>query len=603
MVSTVLVANRGEIALRVMRGCKQRGLGTVGVYSEIDRDAPWLRLADAAYLLGPASPAESYLNTEALLEVAEKAGADAVHPGYGFLSESADFVRAVTEAGLTWIGPPTQAIESMGDKLSARAAAVEADVAVVPGTDEPTEDPQVVADFAASHGFPVAIKAAYGGGGRGMKVVWGDEELSEALEGAQREAVASFGRGEVYVERYLARPRHVEAQILADVHGNCVFIGERDCSSQRRNQKLIEEAPAPHFPDEIRKQFGEAAVRVARQVGYVNAGTVEFLYDDGDFYFLEMNTRLQVEHPVTELVWGLDLVEWQLRVADGEALPFDEDDLSLRGHAIEARINAENVAANFTPSPGKITAWRPPAGPGVRLDEGVVEGWEIPGSYDSLIGKLIGYGADRDEARRVLLRALDELVIEGVPTSVDFHRFALTHPDFIAGEISTVSVEREWDLSPIPAPEGPTAGEGAAVPSRSFAVEVGGKRLDVALFEPEGSAGDGQPKRRRRGSSTGKSGGAAATEDLTAPMQGTIVKTSVEQGQQVATGELVLVLEAMKMENHITAHRDGVVSALHVAGGDTVTTGDPLARIDDPSAASDGDTSGQAAETEADEPA
>nr|MDP9405636.1 acetyl-CoA carboxylase biotin carboxylase subunit [Actinomycetota bacterium] len=504
MFDAVLVANRGEIALRVLRGCRDLGVRTVAVFSEADRDAPWLRAADEAHLLGGAAPADSYLNIERVLDVAARAGADAVHPGYGFLSENADFARAVTDAGLTWIGPPPDAIVAMGDKLSARKAAEAAGCPVVPGTLEPTDDPAVVAAFAADHGYPVAIKAAYGGGGRGLKVVRSDSGLRDALEGAQREAVAAFGRGEVYVERYLTRPRHIEIQVLADTAGTILSLGERDCSAQRRHQKLIEEAPAPGLPPDVRGAMGDAAVRVSRQVGYTGAGTCEFLYEDGDFFFLEMNTRLQVEHPVTELVTGLDLVHWQLRVAAGEPLPFTQDDVTLRGHAIEARINAEHVALGFVPSPGLITAWRPPAGPGVRVDAGAETGWEVPRSYDSLLAKLITYGADRESARQAMVRALDEFVVEGVPTTLDFHRFAFVHPDFIEGRVSTVTVEREWDLSAIPAAAAATEGDGEKTPSRTLTVEVGGKRLEVALFEPDGAPrvavapGASAPRRERR---------------------------------------------------------------------------------------------------------
>ena len=585
MFDAVLVANRGEIAVRVLRGCKELGIRTIAVYSEVDRNAPWLRLADEAHLLGPAAPAESYLNIPKILEVAAASGATAIHPGYGFLSENADFARAVTDAGLTWIGPPPDAIVQMGDKLSARAVSEAAGTRTVPGTHEPTEDPEVVRAFAAEHGFPVAIKAAYGGGGRGLKVVREESELVEALEGAQREAVAAFGRGEVYVERYLTRPRHIEIQVLADTHGNYLWLGERDCSSQRRHQKLIEEAPAPGFDPAIRAAMGEAAVAVSKQVGYEGAGTCEFLYEDGDFYFLEMNTRLQVEHPVTELVTGLDLVHWQLRIAAGEPLPFAQDDIVLRGHAIEARINAENVAMNFAPSPGLISTWRMPSGPGVRVDAGVETGWEIPRTYDSLIAKLITFGSDREDARRKMVRALDEFVIEGVPTTIDFHRFAMQQPDFIDGEVSTVTVEREWDLSGIPAPAPATSGDGPAEPSRTITVEVGGKRLEVTLFEPDAPAPSAGPARRQRrsgraASSGGRAASGSASETLIAPMQGTIVKTVAEVGQQVSAGDLVLVLEAMKMENHISAHRDGVVTALHVEAGQVVDSGEALATIE-----------------------
>ena len=581
MFRAVLVANRGEIAWRVLRACRELEIRCVAVYSEADRDAPWLRLADEARLLGPAPAAESYLNIEALLQAAEQSGAEAVHPGYGFLSENADFARAVKDAGLVWVGPPADAIARMGDKLSARAAAQQAGVPVVPGTMEPTTDASVVRDFAAEHGYPVAIKAAFGGGGRGLKVVREEAGLADALEGAAREATAAFGRGEVYVERYLQRPRHIEIQVLADADGTVLHLGERDCSSQRRHQKLIEEAPAPGFDPAIRDAMGEAAVQLSREVDYEGAGTCEFLYEDGEFYFLEMNTRLQVEHPVTELVTGIDLVHWQLRIAAGEALPFTQSDIALRGHAIELRINAENVASNFAPSPGAITAWTPPSGPGIRLDAGVVAGWSVPQSYDSLVAKLIGYGADREQARRALLRALDEFEITGIPTTNDFHRFALRHPDFVEGRVSTVTVEREWDLSSIEAPAAAAPAQPAAQPSRTLTVEVDGKRMEVALFEPEGAAPNGRSgggARRDRVRSATAAGASGAS--LTAPMQGTIVKVVVEEGQEIGSGDLVLVLEAMKMENTITAHRDGTVASIAVATGDVVNVGDALVTIE-----------------------
>lgn len=578
MFRSVLVANRGEIALRVMRACRELGILPVAVYSEADRDAPWLAAAHQAYRLGPAAASESYLAIDRVLEAAVSAGCDAVHPGYGFLAESVELARAVEEAGLTWIGPPPEAMALMGDKLSARKAAEAAGVPLIPGTDEPTDDPAVVAAFAERHGFPIAVKAAFGGGGRGLKVVRGPGELSEALDGAQREALASFGRSEVYVERYLPKPRHVEAQVLADTHGHCVFLGDRDCSLQRRHQKLIEEAPAPDLPDDVRTALGDAAVRVAEQVGYTSAGTVEFLYQDGDFYFLEMNTRLQVEHSVTELVTGIDLVHWQLRVAAGEPLRFSQSEVALRGHAIEARINAEDVAAGFVPSPGRITRWEMPSGPGIRVDAAGATGWEIPGDYDSLLGKVSALGADRDEARKKLLRALDELVIEGVPTTIGFHRFALTHPDFVDSRISTVSVEDDWDLSSIGQSSPAVPGEGKATPSRTVTVEVGGKRLTVALFETERARSSHGP--RRRGRAASRSGEDASEKAaLTAPIQGTIVKTVVEEGQVVEAGALVAVLEAMKMENHVTAHRAGTVTELAVATGDVVNAGDPIATI------------------------
>jgi acetyl-CoA/propionyl-CoA carboxylase biotin carboxyl carrier protein len=576
MFRSVLVANRGEIALRVLRACRELDIRAIAVYSEADRDAPWVRYADEAYLLGPAAPAESYLSIERILDAADRSGAAAIHPGYGFLSENADFARAVVDAGRGWIGPPPVAIMAMGDKLSAREMARRAHVRVVPGTAEPTTDPAEVRTFAAEHGYPVAIKAAFGGGGRGLKVVRDQGQLDEALEAAQREAVASFGRGEVYVERYLDRPRHIEIQVLADTQGAILALGERDCSLQRRHQKLLEESPAPGFDRGTRNAMGEAAVRLARSVGYVGAGTCEFLYADGQYYFLEMNTRLQVEHPVTELVTGLDLVHWQLRIAAGEELPFTQEDVTLRGHAIEARINAEHVAAGFAPSPGRITAWRQPSGPGVRVDAGAETGWEIPRSYDSLVAKLIAFGADREEARRKLARAVDEFVIEGVPTTLDFHRFALAQPSFVAGDVSTVTVEHEWDLSAIPPSPVAVPGEGPAGPSRTFSVEVDGKRMEVALFEP--AQAQAERPRRERARARGGAGGSGA--DLVSPMQGTIVKTSAAPGDTISMGDLIVVLEAMKMENHITAHRDGVIVALHVTAGDVVNAGDRLATID-----------------------
>ncbi|HSK91087.1 MAG TPA: acetyl-CoA carboxylase biotin carboxylase subunit [Euzebyales bacterium] len=575
---SVLVANRGEIALRVFRACRDLGIRAVGVYSEIDRGAPWLRLADDAFLLGPAAPLESYLHVERVLSVADRAGVDAIHPGYGFLSENAAFARAVEAAGLRWVGPPPDAIVQMGDKLSARAVALQAGVPVVPGTDQPTDDPGEVRAFAARHGYPIAIKAAFGGGGRGLRVVDGPAALDEALGAAQREAHAAFGRGEVYVERYLQRPRHIEAQVLADAHGTCLFLGERDCSTQRRHQKLIEEAPAPGVEPAVRDALGAAAVAVSQKVGYVGAGTVEFLYEDGRFHFLEMNTRLQVEHPVTEMVTGVDLVHWQLRIAGGEALPWRQDDIAVRGHAIEVRINAEQPANRFAPATGVVTGWRPPEGPGVRLDAGVAAGYEIPPTYDSLLAKLIAHGADRDHARRVLIRACAEFEITGVPTTLSFHRMALEHPDFVAGTVSTVSVEQEWDLSGLPADAPADAGEGALGPSRAYTVEVDGRMVDVKVFDRPGGTmpSRGRTRRYRR---TGVLG-PASDADLRSPMQGTVVKVAVEVGATVVTGDLVLVLEAMKMENHVAAHRDGVLTAIHAEPGAVVHQGEALFTIE-----------------------
>ncbi|WP_336249481.1 acetyl-CoA carboxylase biotin carboxylase subunit [Stomatohabitans albus] len=574
----VLVANRGEIALRVFRTCRDLGLKSIAVYSEADAEAPWLHHADEAYLIGSGPAADSYLNVDHILEAIERSGAKAVHPGYGFLSENVDFANAVVEAGCTWIGPSPDSINSMGDKISAREAAVAADCPIVPGLMEPTSDPEVVKAFAQEHGYPLIIKAAYGGGGRGMKVVRADRDLVEALESAQREAVTAFGRGEVYVERYLEHPRHVEVQILADQQGNTLYLGDRDCTLQRRHQKLIEEAPAPGIPDEIRKAMGESSVRVAKAVGYTTTGTCEYLYQDGEFYFLEMNTRLQVEHPVTEEVIGIDLVEWQFRTAAGQSLPFGQDDIFAKGHAIEARINAENVGLGFVPSPGLITKWVPPQGPGVRMDSVGTTGWEIPRIYDSLIGKVIVQGRTRDQARRRLIRALHELQIEGVPTTVDFFNYALVSPDFIQMQITTNTVERDWDLSSIEPALVPNVAEEAAS-RHNVVVEVDGKRIEVTVRGLMGAkAAAATPKRRTRSGSSGPSNVGAGT--ITAPMQGTVVKVNVSDGETVEKDQTLVVLEAMKMENAIKAPHAGIVKDVAVAVGDTVNTGQAMVTVD-----------------------
>ncbi len=585
MFDAVLIANRGEIAIRVIRACQELGVRAVAVYSDIDRDAPHVRLADEAYLLGPASPAASYLNIDRILEVAAEAGVDAIHPGYGFLSENADFAAAVTQAGLTFVGPPAEAIRRMGDKLSAREVALNAGVPVVPGTLEPTSDPAVAIEFGDEHGYPVAVKAMFGGGGRGMKVVHNAPQMKEALAAAEREAQAAFGRAECYLERYLERPRHVEIQVLGDLDGTMVHLGERDCSLQRRHQKLVEEAPAPGVTPSVRDAMGTAAIKVAIEMGYTNAGTCEFLLDaDGQtFYFLEMNTRLQVEHPVTELVTGIDLAQAQLRIAAGDGMGIAQEDVRLTGHAIEARINAEEPAANFMPTPGLIDELRAPLGPWVRFDTGAESGYEVPRDYDSMIGKLIVWAETRDGARARMRRALDELVLTGIPTTVPFHRLAMENEQFAAAEHATISVENEWDLSGL---EPQTTGDGEATetgPARDLTVEVGGRRLEVRVFGEfgGGSGGGGAPVRRRpRG---GSSSGAvkAATEDLVAPMQGTVVTYAVAEGDTVIAGDLVVVLEAMKMENTITAHRDGVISQVGFGAGDAVQSGAVLARIDD----------------------
>ena len=586
MPAKILIANRGEIAVRVMRTCRELGVGTVAVYSDLDRDAAHVRYADEAYALGGQTAAESYLNTARILEIVERCGADALHPGYGFFAENADFARAVTDAGVTWIGPPPAAIEVMGDKISSRLAAAEAGVDAVPGTTQAIEDVDEIVAFGEQHGWPVAIKAAYGGGGKGLKVVRDADGARSAFESATREATAYFGRPEAYLERYLTRPRHIEIQVFCDTHGDAVWLGERDCSTQRRHQKLIEEAPAAGLDDATRAAMGEAAVKVARGCGYVNAGTVEMLYEDGGFWFLEMNTRLQVEHCVTELVTGLDLVAEQLRVADGEPLSFTQESIRRDGHAIECRINAEDPARGFLPSPGLITRLRIPGGPGVRWDGGYEEGDAISQYYDNLVGKLVVWGPDRDAARRRMLRALDELHVGGVRTTVPAHQVLLAHPDFAAARHSTKWVEEELDSSvfaaePAAAAE-PTDAEGTAEPElteRTVPVEVDGKRFSVRLWLPdEPGAAPAASRRAPRPKPAGQSG-AASNGTIAAPMQGTIVRLLVQVGDEVTAGQAVLVLEAMKMENHLNAELGGTVKEIRVQPGDTVGTGDVLVVI------------------------
>jgi len=582
VLKKVLIANRGEIAVRVIRTCRELGIATVAVYSELDREAMHVRLADEAYALGGQTAAESYLNTEAILDVIERSGADAVHPGYGFFSENTDFARAITARGVTFIGPPPEAIEVMGDKISSRIAAQAAGVSGVPGRNETLTSGDEVIAFGNEFGWPVAIKAAYGGGGRGMKVVHSADQAAELLESAKREALSYFGRDECYVERYLTWPRHVEMQVLADTHGNVLWLGERDCSAQRRHQKLIEESPAPNFPDDVRRAMGEAAVKVSRACGYVNAGTVEFLFQDGEFYFLEMNTRLQVEHPVTELVTGLDLVEWQLRIAAGEAIPFGQEDIERRGHAIEVRINAEDpTGGRFTPSPGTITRFSEPSGPGVRLDAGYAEGDTISQYYDNLVGKLIVWGPDRDRARRRLLRAIEETVIEGIATTLPADVAILEHPDFVEGIHSTKWVEEILDLSGIVAAPSAVGDEGETLVRRSVTAEVDGRRINVNLWLPEvvGTAAPAAAKaspRRGGGASVAGAGSGA----VVVPMQGTIVKVSVAVGDTVEVGQTVVILEAMKMENAVNADKAGVVKEVKVAAGDGVSAGDVVVVIE-----------------------
>jgi acetyl-CoA/propionyl-CoA carboxylase biotin carboxyl carrier protein len=594
VLSKVLIANRGEIAVRVIRTCRELGVATVAVYSDLDRDALHVRLADEAYALGGQTAAESYLNTEAILDAISRSGADGVHPGYGFFSENTDFARAITADGsVAWIGPPPEAIEVMGDKISSRVAAEKAGVAGVPGRNDLVESPDEVRAFGREHGFPIAIKAAHGGGGRGMKVVQDPNDVESAMESAKREALAYFGRDEIYLERYLTWPRHVEMQIIADTHGNCVWVGERDCSAQRRHQKLIEESPAPEFPDDVRQAMGEAAVHVAQACGYTNAGTVEFLYQDGEFFFLEMNTRLQVEHPVTEMITGIDLVAEQLRVASGEPLSITQDTIDRRGHAIEVRVNAEDPAGGrFLPSPGRITTLTAPDGIGTRWDGGYESGDEISQFYDNLVGKLITWGRDREEARHRMLRALAEMRVEGVATTIPADEAILAHPDFVAATHSTKWVEETLDLSEVTAaraaaPPEPAEGEEPRV-RRDVDVEVDGRRYQVSLWVPEttpvaagpGAAGGAGAPRAKRAAGGGSSSGAVGAGTVTVPMQGTIVKVLVAAGDEVEVGQAICVLEAMKMENNINAEKAGTVSEVKVEPGDSVGAGDVVAVID-----------------------
>ena len=599
MLKKILIANRGEIAVRVIRACRELGIPTVAVYSELDRNALHVRLADEAYALGGQTAAESYLNTEAILHAIRESGADGVHPGYGFFSENADFARAIGEKGVAFIGPPPEAIEQMGDKVSSRKAALRGGAPIVPGTTEFATSAAEITEFGTSNGWPIAIKAAFGGGGRGMKVVQSAGEVQEAMESAQREAKAFFGRDEIYVERYLTWPRHVEVQLVGDQHGDCVWVSLRDCSAQRRHQKLIEEAPAPALAPGVEEAMGEAAVKAAKAVGYYNAGTVEFIYQDEQFFFLEMNTRLQVEHPVTEAITGIDLVEWQIRVASGEPLPMTQDEVnaSRRGHAIEVRINAENPAGGkFLPSPGKITTLRVADGFGVRWDGGYEAGDEISQYYDNLVGKLIVWGKDRPTAIARTVRALEEMEVVGVATTIPADLAILRHPDFQAVRHSTKWVEETLDLSGIEAPAKPepvpvAEGDepGAPLVERRTTVEVNGKRFAVKLWVPEsapvtiagagaGAAGPAAgPRRPARAASSGA--GASGSGDVTVPMQGTIVKVLVEVGQHVEAGQTVVVLEAMKMENQIQAEKSGTVKEIRVAPGDTVGSGDVVVVI------------------------
>lgn len=583
MFDTVLVANRGEIAIRVMQAVRELGLRCVAVYSEADRDAPHVAYADDAYLIGPAPSSESYLNIDKLIATAKEAGAGAIHPGYGFLAENSKFARAVREAGLVFIGPPAEAMDRMGGKVPARQEATSADVPVVPGTLQAVETYDEVEKLGAEYGYPIAIKAVGGGGGRGLRVVHNASEIQSAFDSARREAEVSFNNTDLYVEKYLSDPRHIEIQILADTHGNVVYVGERDCSVQRRHQKLIEECPSPIMSPELRAEMGLAAVRLAKSVNYVSAGTLEFLVQDNQFYFLEMNTRIQVEHTVTEMVYGIDLVKSQIRIAQGEKLWVTQDDLKPRGHAIECRINAEDPRANFRPALGTIGAYKEPAGLGVRVDSGVKPGWAIPQYYDSLISKLVVWGADRHEAILRMRRALRDYVIESVVTTIPFHRAALEHPEFVAGRFSVNFIPRHPELIERatqlldPAPEPQPAPEAAE--ARMFQVEVNGRRFQVRVAEPGREADASSRKRmeRMRSKSGGQAGGGPKVDGVISPLQGRVAAVRTKAGEAVEAGQVLFVIEAMKMENEITAPHAGTISEIKAEVGITVEAGAVLA--------------------------
>ncbi|WKD59745.1 acetyl/propionyl/methylcrotonyl-CoA carboxylase subunit alpha [Corynebacterium caspium] len=587
-ITKVLVANRGEIAVRIIRATKDAGIASVAVYAEPDAEAPYVTMADEAFSLGGSTAGETYLNIPKILDAAAKSGADAIHPGYGFLAENAEFAQAVIDAGIIWIGPPPKAIAELGDKVIARHIAERAEAPMVPGTKEPVPSPAEAIAFAKEYGLPIAIKAAYGGGGRGMKVAYKLEEVAELFESATREALAAFGRGECFVERYLDKARHVEAQVLADQHGNVIVAGTRDCSVQRRFQKLVEEAPAPFLTAEQREIIHTSAKRICREAGYYGAGTVEYLVShDGLISFLEVNTRLQVEHPVTEITTGLDLVREQFRIAEGEKLRFSTDP-TPRGHAFEFRINGEDAALNFMPSPGAISTYHEPSGPGVRVDSGVREGSVIGGQFDSMLCKLIVLGEDRNEALARARRALDEYVIEGLPTVLPFHRHIVSNPAFVGTDTGfdmyTTWIENEWDnpLEPFQdeseAPEAPES-------SHKVVVEVNGRRVEIALpqhlsFGALGSLGAAATTRRKFRKRR-KGGGAAATsgDAVLSPMQGTVIKVNIAEGAEVAEGDVLLILEAMKMENPVKAHKSGTVTGLSLAAGAAVSKGDVLLEI------------------------
>jgi acetyl-CoA/propionyl-CoA carboxylase, biotin carboxylase, biotin carboxyl carrier protein len=593
MFSKVLVANRGEIAVRVIRALEELQIAAVAVYSELDRDALHVQRADEAYLLGPGPAAQSYLKVDKLIEVASQAGVEAIHPGYGFLAENAAFARACEEAGITFIGPPAAAIEAMGSKTRARELMAEADVPIVPGTTEPVATVEDARKAIEKIGYPVAVKAAGGGGGKGFRVALEESKLEEAFDGAVREGEKFFSDSTVYLERYLPDPRHVEVQVLADLHGNVVHLGERDCSVQRRHQKLIEESPAPTVDDELRERIGQIAVEAAKAVDYRSAGTVEGLLSDSEYFFLEMNTRVQVEHCVTEMTTGIDIVREQIRIAAGEPLSFSQEEVELRGHAIECRINAEDASKNFAPAPGRIGAYREPAGPGVRVDSGVGPGSEITPMYDPLVAKLIVWDSDRDAGTRRMLRALDEYEIGDLKTLIPFHVALLATEQWARGETCRDLVEdRKWlKQLTFPKPESKEEGEEETPKvEQDYTVEVSGRRFEVKVIgPPAGGAVNGAvpgappvaqaPRRPQRREAAGAGGAGAGGDQLVSPIQGTVLKVAVEQGSAVDEGALICVIEAMKMENEITAHKSGKVAELPIAVGASVASGDTIAVI------------------------
>jgi len=600
---TVLVANRGEIAVRVMRACADLGIDTVAIYSEADKHGGHVRYADEAYNVGPARAADSYLDQERIVEVAQRAGADAIHPGYGFLAENAEFAARVEEAeGITWVGPSSAAMETLGEKTSARSLMQGADVPIVPGTTEPVTEAEAVESFGEEYGYPIAIKAEGGGGGRGMKLVRGPDEAAAQLESAQREGEAYFDNDSVYLERYLENPRHIEVQILADEHDTVLHLGERDCSLQRRHQKVLEEGPSPALAPELREQIREAAREGAREAGYTNAGTVEFLVEDdresdedllgpdAEFYFLEVNTRIQVEHPVTELLTGVDIVKWQLRVAAGEELPFEQSEITTEGHAFEFRINAENAAEEFAPAPGGVLeTYDPPGGIGVRMDDAIRQGDELVTDYDSLVAKLLVYGRDRTEAIARARRALAEFDVEGIVTIIPFHRLMLEDDRFVAGRHTTKYLDERLDHDRIEDAyerydAGTVSQPDETVTEREFTVEVNDKRFDVTLEDRGGvpiadpdpeAEPDDRPARAGPDSAT-ETAEATGGSEVTAEMQGTILEVAVEEGQTIAAGDVLCVLEAMKMENDVVADAGGTVTEIAVAEGDSVDMGDRL---------------------------